>query len=137
MEKIIINTDGGSRGNPGKAGVGFVVSQNGEIMHQCGEYVGIKTNNEAEYLAVIAALNWLVKNSKDIPTEIEFKLDSQLVVSQLNGKYKIKHPPLQTLASQIHQTIQSLKSRVTFSHVYREQNKQADLLVNQALDAQK
>lgn len=135
MEKYTINTDGGSRGNPGHAATGFVVKQNEKIIHEQGLYVGIKTNNEAEYQAVIHALDWVEKNiDKENPVLIEFRLDSNLVVNQLNGLYKIKQNHLQLLATQIHTQLKKLKAKAEFLHVYREFNAQADALVNKALD---
>ena len=135
MEKYTINTDGGSRGNPGHAATGYVVKHNEKIICEQGVYIGIKTNNEAEYQAVIHALEWLDKNiNKDNPVSIEFRLDSNLVVNQIKGLYKIKQNQLQLLATRIHSQLKELKAKAEFLHVYREFNAQADALVNKALD---
>lgn len=140
LEKIQINTDGGSRGNPGPAAIGVYAHSQGLPVFQLSEYIGHSTNNYAEYLAVIRALEYL--SSHDIhSTEVAFVLDSELVVRQLNGIYRIKDTNLQVLNSRIHLLISQLissknTSRISFTHVRRELNKEADSLVNKALDSQ-
>lgn len=138
MKKLTINTDGGSRGNPGDAAIGYVVYEDGKLVKKHGEYIGIKTNNEAEYQAVINVLEWVEKNyTKDNPPLLEFKLDSNLVVNQIKGLFKIKQNHLQLLAAKVHNALKRQSLNATFSHVYREFNREADFLVNQALDLQK
>ncbi|HNP79747.1 MAG TPA: ribonuclease HI family protein [Candidatus Pacearchaeota archaeon] len=136
--KIIINTDGASRGNPGIGSVGVVVSnEKGEILKKYGEYLGERiTNNEAEYEAVIFSfkkMKLLFGKDKVKNIEIEFRSDSELLVNQMNGKYKISEKHLQDLFM----IIWNLKTefgKVDFVHIPRERNKEADALANQALD---
>lgn len=129
--KFIINTDGGSRGNPGNAAIGAVVGGK-----EYGEYIGKTTNNVAEYKAVIFALKKaksLLGGKKASEADIEVRADSELLVKQVNGEYKIKNEELQPLFVEIWNSKQDFKS-VTFKHVPREENKDADRMVNQALD---
>lgn len=131
--ELIIHTDGGSRGNPGPSAVGVVITTpDGAEIESFGEYLGEKTNNQAEYGAVIAGLKAAEKYQ---PQKIQFVLDSELVVKQLNGLYKIKHPEMRTLFGEVQSLIGG--RQVSFRHVLREHNRGADLEVNKALDAQK
>ncbi len=133
--KLIIYTDGASRGNPGQASYGFTISDNlGKLIYQEGKYIGIATNNVAEYSAVLAALKWIKENIKG-KTQIEFYADSKLVVEQLSGRYKIKSPHLRLIIEEINKLAVSLGS-VKFTHIFREKNILADKLANQALDSQ-
>ena len=133
--KIKIYTDGGSRGNPGPAAVGFVIDGLGQDK-KYGEYIGITTNNEAEYKAAILALKkvkQLIGSDKSSEIIVEFIVDSELLAKQLNGEYKIKDANLQSLFMELW----NLKldfSKVTFTHVLRNKNKEADKLVNEVLD---
>ncbi len=126
-----LHTDGGARGNPGPAGIGFVlrIKDVEAIFH--GAYIGETTNNQAEYQALIAGLE---RAQKEGVTDIECFLDSELVVKQLRGEYRIKHPDLKPVAAKALALVKSFK-RVTITAVRREKNKEADLLVNEALDA--
>ena len=131
--KITVHTDGGSRGNPGPAAIGVVIGSK-----EYGEYLGTKTNNQAEYLAVIFALKKLKQmlgKKKTRETEVEFKIDSELVVKQLNGKYKILEPELQPHFLEIWNSRLDFK-KVTFAHVRREENRTADAVVNKILDTE-
>jgi len=132
IDKLIIHTDGGARGNPGPAAIGAVIKdEKGTLLAEVSECIGETTNNQAEYRAVIAAL----REAKQLKaTEINFYLDSELVVKQLNKEYKVKHPDLAPLFVKIYNETLSYK-KVTFAHVRREYNKEADALVNKALDA--
>ena len=137
-EKLIVYTDGGSRGNPGEAAIGVVIrDEKGNLTKEYGEAIGIKTNNETQYPAVISALKKikaLFGKEKAKKTEVNFKMDSEFVMKQLNGEYKIEEERMQPLFI----AVWNLKmdfARVTFSHVRREQNKEADRLVNMALDS--
>lgn len=133
MKKIIINTDGGARGNPGPAGIGLVISdEQGNILYRLGEYIGETTNNQAEYRALLKALEEAKKlgYSED---DLECRLDSELVVKQLNGQYKVKNEGIKPLFLQIH-NLRSAFHSVSFKHIRREKNKEADRLVNEALD---
>jgi len=130
MNKLIIYTDGGARNNPGPAGIGVVLyDENKAIVETYKEYIGEATNNQAEYRALIKALQIAEKHS---PKEINCFLDSELVVKQLNKEYKVKDPDLQVLYNQI--LDMTMFKNISFSHVRREQNKLADKLVNEALD---
>ncbi len=133
MKKLIINTDGGARGNPGPAGIGVVIRDESEtIIFEHGAYIGDQTNNFAEYSALIKAL----ETARDLGgTDLLVRMDSELIVKQMQGLYKIKEPTLQGLASQVLKLKSNFKS-VVFTHVRREFNKDADRMVNQALDAQ-
>ncbi|MDT8337352.1 MAG: ribonuclease HI family protein [Candidatus Izemoplasmatales bacterium] len=130
MKKLIINTDGGARGNPGPAGIGVVFSdENGEIVAKFKEYIGEATNNVAEYRALILALD-KAKNFEC--QEIECRLDSELIVKQLKGEYKVKDEKMKDLYAKVQELI--FFKTVNFIHVRREKNKEADTLVNEAID---
>jgi ribonuclease HI len=131
MNKINIYTDGGSRNNPGNAGIGVVIND-----LKFKKYIGIRTNNEAEYEAVIFALEKLKENftlEELNDSKIIFHLDSELVCKQINREYKIKDEKLGKLFLKIYNLKFDL-SNVEFVHVRREFNKEADRLVNEALD---
>jgi ribonuclease HI len=138
MKKFIIYTDGGSRGNPGKAGIGVVIcNEMGQEVKKFGEYIGDNlTNNDAEYQAIIFALKkfkavfgkTLAKN-----TDIEIRADSELVVKQLSGEYRLENPKIQQFFIEIWNLKFDFKS-VKFKHIPREKNKEADRLVNESLD---
>ena len=129
-------TDGGSRNNPGPAAVGVVIQDaaNKNILHSFGQTIGVATNNVAEYQAVIAAQEWLIANKKS--GEFRFFLDSQLVVNQLNGLWKIKDAGLRQKIIFIRQLEAKLKSVIKYAAIPREKNTLADRLVNRALDHQ-
>lgn len=132
-----IFTDGGSRGNPGPSALGvFIENDKGMVLDEIGTYLGITTNNIAEYSAVVAGLNWVVQNKAQMPSlaKVSFYMDSQLASSQLNGLYKIKNPNLRELLFTAKQKEAEIGLPVTYSHVPREQNKKADAMVNKALD---
>ena len=130
--KLIIHTDGGARGNPGPAGIGVVIyDPNGNLIKKYGKYIGDeKTNNEAEYEAVIAAL---VAAEKLGGKDLQFNLDSELVVRQLNNIYKVKNQRMQKLVMKVH-NLETKFAGVKYTYVPREQNKLADTLVNEAID---
>jgi len=132
--KIKIFTDGGARGNPGPAAIGIVIKdENGRLLKSIGESIGRATNNQAEYQAVIRALDYVVSEIGE--AEIEIFLDSQLVACQLNGEYKIKDPGLKPLFYRVREQVMKLGGKVSFIHIPREKNKEADLLLNQVLDS--
>ena len=137
MEKIIVYTDGGARGNPGPAAVGvYVIDENDKVVTEVAEKIGNSTNNFAEYQAVATAFETLKKlygkKTKDMAFEI--RLDSELVKKQLNHEYQIKEPGLVPLFIEIHNTRVANFPNLTLTHVPREKNKEADRLVNEALD---
>lgn len=140
MEKIVIYTDGGSRGNPGPAGTGVVIADaNGKIIKEYSNFIGIKTNNEAEYEAIIFGLQKikaLLGKEKIKNTEIEIKTDSQLVARQLLGKYKIEEERLFPLFIKIW-NLKINFGHIKFTEIPREKNKKADKLANEAMDGQK
>ena len=125
----VIHTDGGARGNPGPAGIGVVIRAGGKV-HHFKQFIGHATNNQAEYQAVLRALQEAKKLGL---REVEFFLDSELVVRQLNQEYKIKDAELGKLFVKIWNLRQEFR-RLTFRHLPREQNHEADRLVNEALD---
>jgi len=136
MTNLSIYTDGGSRGNPGPSASAFVVydSQN-QIVFEQGRYIGITTNNQAEYQAVLFALTWL-STSQYTTSQVTFYLDSLLVASQLNGTYKIKDENLKKIYLEINNMIRNSKLEiVNFVHIPRAQNSRADFIVNQTLDS--
>lgn len=130
-KKLIIFTDGGSRGNPGPAATGIVVKNSkGKILASYGEYLGAQTNNYAEYSALISGL----KKAKELKAaEVECILDSELICKQMQLKYKVKEPTLQKLFIQAYNAAMQFK-KVTYKHVPREKNKEADVEVNKILD---
>ncbi|RJO59170.1 reverse transcriptase-like protein [Candidatus Parcubacteria bacterium] len=130
MLDYILYTDGGARGNPGPAAIGYALMQGHKLVLQNGKTVGKATNNVAEYLAVLNGL----QAAKQMGIEnLECRLDSQLVCEQLNQRYKIKNQDLSRLFVKIWNLTQSFK-RLKFVYIPREQNQLADRLVNQALD---
>lgn len=139
MNHILIHTDGGARGNPGLAAIGVVIkSEDGTVLGKISKKIGETTNNVAEYQAVIAALAWVKRSKRDISltaeTRISFFADSLLVVQQLNGVYKVKSAHLRELLVSIRVLEQELECTIVYHAIPREQNTEADLLVNQALD---
>lgn len=131
-----IFTDGGSRGNPGPSALGVYIEKNNEEVVAFGKTLGHTTNNVAEYSAAVAALSWVLDHpeSHADEKEIHFFADSQLLISQITGVYKIKNETLRDLLYTIHQIEQSLGKPVRYQHIPREQNKKADRQVNLALD---
>ncbi len=129
---MIIFCDGGSRGNPGPAASAFVVTNNDKLVFKGSKFLGVETNNVAEYTAVSIAVDWLI--DEKVGDEIIFNLDSQLVERQLNGIYKIKNEKLKNLADEIKLKIKSSNLKVKFRWGYRSDNTLADDLVNEELD---
>jgi ribonuclease HI len=130
--KARLSTDGGSRGNPGPAAYGFVLeSEDGHVLAAHGETIGVATNNVAEYRALIAGLERAL--AADV-TELEVVSDSELLVNQMRGDYKVKNEALRVLVAEAHDLADRL-DRVTYTAVRREHNELADRLVNEALDA--
>ncbi len=131
-KKLEIFTDGGARGNPGPAGIGVVIWSGNTLVGTYSKYIGDATNNQAEYQAVIFGLEQAKRLRAE---EVEFYLDSDLAVNQLNRKFKIKNAELGSLFVRAWNMMIGFK-RVHFSHVPREKNIEADKLVNKAIDAQ-
>ena len=128
--------DGGSRGNPGPAGSGAIIrNEAGETVATVSEFLGVTTNNVAEYTAVLRALETLAAMLEDKVSNAEVRvcMDSMLVVRQMKGEWKIKHPNMKPLAARVGELAHLFKS-VSYEHVYREYNKDADQLANEAMD---
>jgi ribonuclease H / adenosylcobalamin/alpha-ribazole phosphatase len=132
--RLIIQADGGSRGNPGIAGYGAVVldAVTGEVLAEVSEAIGHATNNVAEYSGLVAGLRAAGKLAPGAPAEV--RMDSKLVVEQMSGRWKIKHPDLRPLAAEASRMARAL-GRVTYTWVPRERNTHADRLANKAMDA--
>lgn len=145
MTKLLLQCDGGSRGNPGPAAYGYVVYDisnglsagaeakvdAGIVLEKCGNYIGVTTNNQAEYQGLIAGLTWVVNNH---PTaELSIKMDSLLIVNQVKGLYKVKSPDLIPRIQEVRGLLSKIQSW-SIAHTYREGNSLADSLVNEALD---
>ncbi len=134
--EVNIYTDGGSRGNPGVSGYGLVIYDDQKtLIYQESKFLGIKTNNEAEYSGIIAALEWIKKNQSVYQiTQLNFFADSQLMIRQFQGIYKVKAPTLLPLFSHAQQLLLQINLPAKFTDVRREFNKLADELANQAMD---
>jgi len=125
-------TDGGSRGNPGPAAFAYVLeADDGTVLDARGEAIGVATNNVAEYSALVAGLRRAVVAGV---AELEVRSDSELMVKQMRGEYRVKNRDLQTLFVEASRAAREV-GRVTYVHVRREHNELADRLVNEALDA--
>lgn len=134
--KITVYTDGGSRGNPGPSGFGVVIyDQDKNILTQISKYIGVKTNNEAEYMALIESLQWLKSHQHQYHiTQVEFYSDSQLLIRQLQGIYKVKAPNIKLLYQQAVNLLDQINLSFTFHDILRESNQLADYLANRAMD---
>ena len=128
---LIIRTDGGARGNPGPAGIGVVIENDkGKVLEEHAKFLGIKTNNQAEYEAVILGL----QRAKHLEADsVEVLADSELVIKQANGEYKVKHINTKPLYAQMRALVLQI-GPVKFTHVKRAQNEHADALSNKAMD---
>lgn len=138
IDLLEINTDGGSRGNPGQAAIGVIARNSGHRVFSLSEKIGETTNNVAEYIAVLRALE-KIEEDKVYTEKIRFVLDSELIVRQITGLYKVKQPHLQVLRKKIIDQTKKLRDSgqiklMSFANVLREKNKEADKLVNDALD---
>ncbi|GAA3684783.1 bifunctional RNase H/acid phosphatase [Lentzea roselyniae] len=130
--KVIVEADGGSRGNPGPAGYGAVVRDklSGETLAERKGFIGVATNNVAEYQGLIAGL----RAAQELGAEtVDVRMDSKLVVEQMSGRWKIKHPSMQPLALEAQQLARTF-GRITYEWIPRERNRQADRLANEAMD---
>ena len=134
---IVINTDGGSRGNPGPAGIGAVIREDGVLLSEVSSYIGEQTNNYAEYEALVKALETTEELVGERLSEVsvEVRMDSELIVKQMKGEYKVKDPTLKEKNAQVHSLITSHFPSIEFVHVPRAENAEADALVNAALDS--
>jgi len=139
-QTLIIYCDGGARGNPGPAAYGFVITdEKGSKIYEEGKAIGVATNNIAEYSAVVAALKHVFEHMSHVKghlSNVQFFLDSQLVTEQLSGRWKIKNENLRNLYFTIRELEQKIGAKVSYQHVFREQNTEADRMVNLALDGE-
>ncbi|MEV5901858.1 reverse transcriptase-like protein, partial [Streptomyces sp. NPDC052127] len=135
MREFIVEADGGSRGNPGPAGYGSVVidAATGETLVERAEYIGVATNNVAEYRGLVAGLR--AARELDPSATVRVRMDSKLVVEQMSGRWKIKHPDMKPLAAEAARILPP--EQVTYEWMPRERNKHADRLANEAMDAGK
>ncbi|MFE0659837.1 reverse transcriptase-like protein, partial [Streptomyces sp. NPDC058876] len=135
MPRFVVEADGGSRGNPGPAGYGAVVLDpaSGETLAERAEFIGVATNNVAEYKGLIAGLT----AARDLASDavVLVRMDSKLVVEQMSGRWKIKHPDMKPLAAEAARILP--RAQVTYEWIPRERNKHADRLANEAMDAGK
>ncbi len=136
MKNLFVFTDGGARGNPGEAAVGvFIKDEDNKTILEVGRKIGFSTNNAAEYMAVLEALDFLINRKDGIKdSTINFFLDSELVCSQITGIYKVKNNDLKKLLFEIRKKEAQLETPIIYKHIRREDNKKADNLVNLALD---
>ena len=130
---VIVNADGGARGNPGPAGIGAVVTTpDGRVLAEIAEGIGHTTNNVAEYKAVIAGL---ARAAELGATRVRVRADSKLVIEQMKGTWKVRQPHLQPLKDEARRLARAFEL-VSYEHVPRERNRAADALANKAMDAQ-
>ena len=133
-DAIVAYIDGGARGNPGPAAFGVrIEGPDGSLVHEFSDAIGVATNNVAEYRGLIAALEWARANGRHA---VHIRSDSLLLVQQMKGNYKVKHPRLQPLYARARLLALEI-GRVTFEHVGRELNAHADRLANQAMDEER
>jgi ribonuclease HI len=130
MGKLTVNVDGGARGNPGPAAIGVVLSADGEVLEEVAERIGRATNNVAEYRALLRGIEMAAARGAD---ELDLIGDSELVVRQVEGRYKVKDATLRQLHAEVKRALQPFEEW-TIRHVRREGNAEADRLVNEALD---
>jgi ribonuclease HI len=138
ITEIIIHTDGGARGNPGPAACAFIAIGGGNPLGKGSQFLGNTTNNVAEYRGVLLALEWLLKFKDFKPSvcTVSFYLDSELIVNQLKGVYKVKNETLKKINLEIEDIVKNNHLKISLFNVPRSQNKEADLLVNKKLDGQ-
>jgi probable phosphoglycerate mutase len=136
--RLTIHTDGASRGNPGPAATGIHITDGttSQTVADFGFKLGNATNNEAEYQALLQAVEWLLERKELLADDIQirFRLDSNLVISQLLGRWRIREPRLKPLAGKVHSCLHQLPGTNTFEHIPREENTYADRLANETLD---
>ncbi len=130
---IKLFTDGASRGNPGEAAIGAVAYEDENKLFDISEYLGIQTNNYAEYTALLIALRKLIELGKN-NEKLEIYADSKLLVEQLNGNWKVKNENIKSVFNEVKSLLSNF-SDYSIKHVYRENNKEADMLANIALDS--
>lgn len=134
MAKVTIYTDGGARGNPGPAGAGAVIYKGKTKIGDVSEFLGHRTNNWAEYEALILALTLARDELGRVVQDVEVRMDSELIVKQMKGEYRVKHPDLKEKHARVLSLIHESFPGITFVHVPREKNKEADKNANDAMD---
>lgn len=132
---VVIYTDGGARGNPGPAGAGAAIYKNGKDVAHVSKYLGKQTNNFAEYEALILALEAAVKKLGSPLTGVLVRMDSELIVKQMRGEYRVKNNELKKQHERVRRLLDMAFPGVRFEHVRREENVRADLLANEAMDS--
>lgn len=137
--KYLIFTDGGARGNPGPAAIGVIIkTENAKIVVKISMPIGVKTNNEAEYQALINGLEYISKNNENLEissqTIIDFYCDSMLIVNQVNGLFKVKDSRMREFIYKVRETEMQITGKIFYHLIPREKNHEADALVNLALD---
>ena len=130
MSRVTVNVDGGARGNPGPAAIGVVLRDDGEVLEEVGETIGEATNNVAEYRALLRGIELAATRGA---SELELIGDSELVVRQVEGRYKVKNAGMKELHEEVKRALREFDSW-SIRHVRRAENADADRLVNQALD---
>ena len=130
---LIIHTDGGSLNNPGPAAIGFLIHEGEKCLYKHGESIGFATNNVAEYTALIRAFSYIIGCFKEQVKQIHVIADSELMIRQINGIYKVKHPDIKPLHMQVKMLEMQLGVPISYTHVLREKNAEADALVKKAL----
>lgn len=131
--KLTIHTDGGSLNNPGPAAIGFLIHEGDKCLYKHSEAIGIATNNTAEYTALIRALTYVSKHINNQIEQITIVADSELMVRQMNGVYKVKHPDIKPLYTDVKLLEMQLGIPIIYTHVLRDKNTEADALVKKAL----
>lgn len=132
--KLDIYCDGGARGNPGPAASAFVVINDKEVFYKRGKYLGKATNNFAEYSAVLMALQWLLEKNRNDINVVIFHLDSELVINQLNGNFKVKNKNLKLMVIKVRELQEKINTKIIYKLIPREKNKLADFLINKILN---
>jgi len=133
-KNLYVFTDGGAKGNPGPAAIGFLVKDNfGKILVEKGRFIGHATNNVAEYQAVVESLRWIIANIKERPLILNFYIDSSLVVNQLRGSFKVKNKNLKKLVIEIKGLEEKIRGKIFYHYIPREKNKQAHFLVHNVI----
>lgn len=133
---VVIYTDGGARGNPGPSGAGAVVYKGGKRIAHVSKFLGIRTNNWAEYEALVLVLEAARKVlGSTVPEKVMVRMDSELIVKQMKGEYRVKHPELKLQHQKVKKIIAEAFPHIAFEHVPRERNKEADRYANDAMDS--
>jgi len=134
--EIKIYTDGGSINNPGPAAIAYLIYLNDKMLHSFSAKIGINTNNFAEYTALVRALEWIRQNNKESVSKITFFSDSNLMVNQLNGFYRVKNASIREFILKVRALEQEIKTAIVYKYIPREKNSAADLLVKKELNKQ-